>query len=72
MREYLQLFKARVLTIRGIAHLHAKDALDSTQGDDDLPQAKCIAALGKVVEYLHYSYEGGDMELGECQAAVQY
>jgi hypothetical protein len=48
----------------GIAQLHAKDTLDSTHGDNDLPQAKCVAALSKVIDYLHISYEGGDMELG--------
>jgi hypothetical protein len=56
--------RALKLNISGIAQLHAKNSLDSTDGDNDLPQARCVEAMSKVVDYLHLSYEGGDVELG--------
>ena len=69
MRESSQ---APRLTNRALAHLHAKDQLDRSSREDDLPQTKCIEALAKVVDFLHWSYEAGDAELGTNLPLYQY
>lgn len=59
---------------RGMAYIYAKQALDHPDATarDDLLQTECVASLSKVVDYLHMSYEGGDMELGTSSLLLHY